>query len=267
MKIGFIGAGNMAGAIIGGMVKGTTAPENIYCADVLAEKTQALAQQHGIRVCETNAALVACCDVVVIAVKPQMVPAVLPKIRAAFSENKLLISIAAGVSIARIAELLGGAKIPIVRVMPNINAFVGEAATALCHNEYATVEQIAFATALFSSIGIVMEVEEGKIALFSGIGGCSPAYAYMFIDALARAGVKHGFPKDMATRIAAQAVLGSAKMVLSGQATPWELVDKVCSPAGTTIAGVYTLEQRAFVGAIMEAVDASMERDLALSQK
>lgn len=270
MNIGFIGSGNMAGAIIGGILnQQLVSPQEVFCADTDPDKRRAYAEKLGITACDSNEALVEACDVVVLAIKPQVIPSALPPLRTVLLDKQpLIISLAAGVSLDTLAGYLN-AKPPlaIVRVMPNINALVGGAVTAVCPNAAASEAQVETVRQIFNAVGTAVDLAEKDIATFSGIAGCSPAYAYLFIDSLARAAVKNGLPKDLATKIAAQAVLGSAKMVLESDEHPWTLIDRVCSPGGTTIAGLYTLEENAFMATVMKGVDASIRRDQEMSQQ
>ena len=186
-------------------------------------------------------------------------PALLEKYAAAL-KVKLVISIAAGKPLSFYEEYLGN-DARIVRVMPNINAVVGEAISAFCAGSTVSDDDKDFVRKLLSSFGKAIELAEDKFSIYSAIGGCSPAFAYMFIDSMARAAVKNGMSKSDALMVSAQAVLGSAKMVLESGVHPWELIDRVCSPGGTTIEGVRALENSAFPAAVEKAVDSSFEKD------
>ena len=262
MQIGFIGAGNMASAILRGMVRsGKFAPDTLFAFDTQGEKTAALAGELGIQAADSAEALLAVCDAVVLAVKPNVFPALLPKLGAAARQrDPLMVSIAAGKTIAFIEDLLGY-DAPVVRVMPNLNATVGEAMSAYCCSGRVTDEHRALVEAMCGAFGEVMALSESAFPLFGVLAGCAPAFSFQFIDALARAGVKHGMPKADALHIAAQTVLGSAKQILESGAHPWELIDRVCSPGGTTIEGVASLQADAFDAAVARAVDAALEKD------
>ena len=262
MKIGFIGAGNMASAILRGMVRsGAFSPETLTAFDTQAEKAAALQKELGIGVSESAEALAGDCDVVVLAVKPNVFPVLLPQIRAALqAHDPLVISIAAGKTIEFIEGLLAY-NAAVIRVMPNINATVGAAMSAYCCNARVTDEQRTLTEKLCGAFGEVMPLSENMFPLFGVLAGCAPAYSYMFIDALARAGVKNGMAKADALHIAAQTVLGSAKQILESDTHPWELIDRVCSPGGTTIEGVASLQADAFDAAIARAVDAALDKD------
>ena len=260
--LGFIGTGNMATAIINGIVSsGFLKGEEIGVFDVIKEKAQQLSGQYGVTVFESADALCMDCDQVVLSVKPNIFGTLLPEIRETVKEKKpLIISIAAGKTLGFIGSLLDE-DTRIVRVMPNINAVVAEAICGYCGNEKATKDDLDFVQKMCSCIGKAIELPEEKFPIFGVIGGCSPAYAYMFIDAMARAAVKNGLPKQQALEISAQAVLGSAKMILESGEHPWELIDKVCSPGGTTIEGVLALQRDGFETAVADAVESAFEKD------
>lgn len=260
--LGFIGTGNMASAIIKGALKsGMLKGNEIAVYDIDKQKTKKLADEYGINVFESENDIAGKCDKVVLSVKPNVFSSLLSKIDAELKENKpLLISIAAGKTTEFIRSCLSyDAKI--VRVMPNINAKVGGAVSAYCGNGNATESDLAFTKNLCESFGISVNISEKLFSVYSAIGGCSPAFAYMFIDALARAAVKNGMPKATALEVASGAVLGSAKMILESDEHPWQLVDQVCSPGGTTIEGVVSLQKDSFEAAVMNAVQAAVDKD------
>ena len=259
---GFIGAGNMASAMISGLVSsGTLKGEDLAVFDICAEKSKKLSEKFGLKVFESADGLAESCDRVVLSVKPNMLAAVISPLRDIIEErNPLVISIAAGKPLSFLEERLHS-SVRLVRVMPNINAAVGEAVSAFCPNKNATEADVAFARAMCESFGTAVALPENMFPLFGVIGGCSPAFAYMFIDAMARAAVKHGMPKAQALEICAQAVLGSAKMILETKEHPMELTDRVCSPGGTTIEGVLSLQKNGFEAAVAAAVDAAVEKD------
>jgi len=261
-KIGFIGTGNMAQAIIRGMIRtGNTTPKNIFCTDICTDKLLAFATETDVTVCGNNNELVGQSDVVVLAVKPYALPAVLGELREAVSKRQpLMVSVAAAVTLEDMSRVLYYGA-PIVRVMPNVNATVGAGMSAVCGGEFAAREQIDYVLDLFTAVGVSTELPERDFPCFSALAGSAPAFAYMFIDSLARGAVRHGLSKDTATKIAAQTVLGSAKMILESNEVPWALVDKVCSPGGMTIEGVAALERGAFVADVMDAMDAAVRRD------
>jgi pyrroline-5-carboxylate reductase len=262
MKLGFIGCGNMASAIISGTVKsGTVAGSDIYAFNPTETKVNMLAEKFGINSCKSGAEVADICDYIVLSVKPNVLAGVLNEIAGNVVGNgKVLISIAAGKSIDFIAENLNSDE-KIVRIMPNINAVVSESCSAYCANSLVSENEKAEVEKLFSAVGTITEIDESMFPLFGVIGGCSPAFVYMFIDALARAGVQHGMKKELALKFAAQSVLGSAKTVLESNEHPFELIDKVCSPGGTTIEGVVSLQADGFESAVHNAVNKAVEKD------
>lgn len=259
---GFIGCGNMASAIIGGMVSsGFMKGEDIAVFDIDKEKTAALSKDCGVKVLQSEKAIALECDIVILAVKPNIFPNLLPKIGEELKKSDpLIISIAAGKSLAFIADLLPYSP-KVVRIMPNINAKVCEAISAFCGNERVTEKDKEFVSEFCNSFGKGAEIKEELFSIYSAIGGCSPAFTYMFIDSMARAAVKNGMTKAQALEVAAQAVLGSAKMILESDSHPWQLVDAVCSPGGTTIEGVASLQSDGFESAVIKAVEASFNKD------
>ncbi|WP_313469855.1 pyrroline-5-carboxylate reductase [Carnobacterium sp.] len=264
MKVGFIGTGNMASAIIKGMIKQNyIKSEDIYVFSRTKEKLMAFAAETKTTACHSNEELIAAVDVVVLAVKPNVITQLLPSLSTAIHQKQsLLVSIAAGTTLQKLADLMGE-KInnSIIRVMPNLNSMIGEGMTAICGNSFTTGSQIQFVLGMFQSIGEVVELEEKDFSPFTAIAGSSPAYAFLFIDSLARGAVKNGMPKELATKIAAQAVLGSAKMVLESGHSPWNLIDQVSSPGGTTVAGIVALEDEKFISTVIKGVDATILKD------
>ena len=262
MKIGFIGCGNMAGAIIDGIIKnGIFEEKDINIFDVFYPACEKLTSKYNVNLCESAKDIVLNSDAVVLAVKPNVIASVLEEINYSLEESStLIISIAAGKTLDFIRNSISHDN-RIIRVMPNINAKVGEAISAYTANSFVTNEDKALCEKIFGGVGQVMYLDEEQFPLFGVIGGCSPAFAYMFIDSLARAGVKNGMKKETALYIAAQSVLGSAKMILESEEHPWELVDRVCSPGGTTIEGVASLQKNGFESAVQNAVNKAIEKD------
>lgn len=260
MNIGFIGCGNMASAIIAG-IKNSENDANIFAYDLYESALKKAVNSFGVTPCDSEKDVAEKADIVILAVKPNVLLEVLKKINYTVEEkNPLLISIAAGKSTAFIREQLTH-DARIIRVMPNINAVVGEAICGYTANETATEKDKFNTEAIFNEVGKVLYLDESIFPLFGVLGGCSPAFAYMFIDALARAGVKNGMKKDVALKVAAQSLYGSAKMIMESDEHPWELIDKVCSPGGTTIEGVTSLQEDGFENAIHNAVDKALEKD------
>ena len=260
--VGFIGCGNMASAIIKGILSsGFLDGNSIGVYDILKEKTADFAKQNGIKYFSDEKELIDSCNTVVLSVKPNVFPTLLASAGEALEKNDpLIISIAAGKTTEEIASYLP--YMPrVIRIMPNINAKVCAAVSAFCGNGRASAEDKEFVRGFCDSFGKGIEIEEKLFSIYSAIGGCSPAFTYMFIDSLARGAVKNGMPKAAALEIAAQAVLGSAKMILESDTHPWQLVDAVCSPGGTTIEGVASLQNDGFEASVIKAVEASYNKD------
>ena len=261
MKKAFIGTGNMASAIIRGIAGNLCKPDDICGFDLSSDKTAALAKELGIRAAESAKDAAIWADVVVLAVKPNDLPALLKDISPELeANNPLIISIAAGKETQYIEELLPY-KPKLVRIMPNINAAVGAAMSAYCSNGNISEADEGFAAALAGAIGKIIKLDEKYFPIFVVIAGSAPAYAYMFIDELARAAVKIGMNKQLALEIAAQTVLGSAKMIAESGRHPYELIDAVSSPAGTTIEGIAALQELGFEHAVNQAVERAYKRD------
>lgn len=262
MKIGFIGCGNMATAIIKGIVESKFLDcKDIFVTDINREKMYSCSKEYNINISDNVEDLIKEVNVVVLSVKPKVFEILLPSIDKFLAKNNpLIISIAAGKSTEFIQSFLTY-DANVIRVMPNINAKVCEAMCAYCCNKNVTKEQKEFTNKIFSSVGKIIELDEQYFPLFGVIAGCAPAFAYMFIDELARAAVKNGMDKKTALEVASQTVYGSAKMILDSNEHPWDLIDKVCSPGGTTIEGVLSLKESGFETAIDKAVDSAVEKD------
>ena len=257
--IGFIGCGNMGGAIARAVCK-TLAPEQVLLANRTRAKAEALAAELGCRTA-TNEEVAACCGWIVLAVKPQMMAGVLEGLRpmlAARKDRFVLCTLAAGLSMARIREMAGGAY-PVLRMMPNTPAAAGSGVIQYC-SEGVTPEEEAEFCRMLSGAGRLAPLDEGLIDAASCVSGCGPAWAYQFIEALADGGVACGLPRAKAQQYAAQMLLGSAKMVLESGQHPGALKDAVCSPGGSTIQGVRLLEERGFRGAVTDAVIAAYDK-------
>ena len=262
MKTGFIGAGNMASAIIEGLCSSAClAPQELAVFDVDNKKAAALGDRYGLAVCGDVLSLAAFADCIVLAVKPNVLQSVLQEIRDLVREKQpLLLTIAAGKPLSFYAETLGF-PVRMIRVMPNINASVLAAVSAYCGSDTASNEDLQFAEKFCASFGTAIALPEKLFPIFGVIGGSAPAYAYLFIDALARAAVQQGMPRAQAQQVAAQMVLGSAKMVLESGVHPQELIDRVCSPGGTTIEGLLALQKDGFEAAVADAVRAAADKD------
>ncbi len=265
--LGFIGAGNMGSAIINGFIKsGKVKADEICVIRKNNDKLKQMAEETGIIPVYDYDELVKKCDIIFLAVKPVMVPAVADNIKNSLKGcNKLLVSMAAGLTTENISSLLGY-DFPIIRIMPNVNANIMQSTTAVCKNAAAKDDDISYIMDLFSAIGSAIPVEENQFSIFSAIAGCSPAYVYMFIDALAKGAVKMGMNKKLALDIAADAVAGSANMLKASGIHPGELTDMVCSPGGTTIEGVCTLDEYKFSASVAKAVENSILKDKSMSK-
>lgn len=254
MKLGFIGTGNMASAIMGGIIKNQIIPANeIIGADVMEAGRKRVNEQFGIQVTADNHEVVKNSDVVILSVKPQFYAEVIAEIKEDVREDQIIITIAPGKTLAWLKEQFGK-NVKIVRTMPNTPALVGEGMTAACPNEFITEEEITYVRTLLESFGRVEIIPERLMDVVVSVSGSSPAYVFMFIEAMADAAVSGGMPRAQAYQFAAQAVLGSAKMVLETGKHPGELKDMVCSPAGTTIEAVRVLEEKGFRSSVIEAM-------------
>ncbi|MBQ8261010.1 MAG: pyrroline-5-carboxylate reductase [Lachnospiraceae bacterium] len=259
MKIGFIGLGNMAGAIIGGLIKkGEFAAADICGADVNAAMAAKRKEEFGITILADNNALVKSADIVVLAVKPQFAGEVIAGIKDD-ADEKLFISIVAGKTLAWYEEQFGK-KVKVVRCMPNTAALVSEAMTAVTPADTVSKEETDTALRILESFGKASVVPEHLMDAVVGVSGSAPAYVFMFLEAMADAAVAMGMPRNQAYEFAGQAVLGSAKLMLETGKHPGELKDMVCSPAGTTIEAVKVLEEKNFRGAVIDAVIAAAEK-------
>lgn len=264
MKIGFIGCGNMAQAMIGGILNaGVTTKENIYGADAYPPTVEKLNNELGIKASTDNKDVASACDIIVLSVKPQFYEDVITEIAPIIQEETLIITIAPGQTIERLNKLFGK-DTKIVRTMPNTPALVGEGMTAMCLNEHVTKEDEDVAKEILNSFGRAETVPEYMMDAVTAISGSSPAYVFMMIEAMADAAVLKGMNRKQAYTFAAQAVYGSAKMVLETGKHPGELKDMVTSPAGTTIEAVKVLEDEGFRSALIKAMEACAEKSASL---
>lgn len=260
MNIGFIGAGNMARAIIGGILeKQVVTSAEVHASDASEIARVKAAEDFGIATFASNEEVAAWADIVVLAVKPFMLETVIDGIADVISPNTTVVSIAAGKTLEWLDQAFG-MELKLVRVMPNTPALVGEGASGICANKHVTEEELQAVITMFRSIGIVEQLSEPMIDVIGAVAGSTPAYVAMFIEALADAAVAEGMPRAQAYKIAAQAVMGSGKLALESGKHPGELKDMVCSPAGTTIEGVQVLEHRGMRAAVMEAIRAAIEK-------
>lgn len=259
MKTGFIGNGNMGTAILGGMLsKGLASPKEVTVADINEAGLEITREKYGVKTTTDNTAAAAA-DLLFLAVKPNVIYKVIDGIKDTVDKNTVIVSIAAGQSIAKLEEAFGK-EIKLVRVMPNTPALVGEAMSGIAVNKNVTAGEKEEVLKIFNSLGRGELIEEYMMDAVTAVSGSSPAYVFMFIEAMADAAVRCGLPRAKAYTFAAQAVLGSAKMVLETGRHPGELKDMVCSPAGTTIDAVAVLEEEGFRSAVMKAMQACAEK-------
>lgn len=267
MKLGFIGCGNMACAMIGGILKGGIAePSQITGSCRTKDGCARASAAVPVAVTTDNAEVVRGADIVFLCVKPQFLDEVLAQIGPLIGE-KLIVSIAAGRSIAYISEKLGNSDLRLIRLMPNTPALVGAGMTAACASEAVTAEDMETVRQICETFGAFEEVPESLFDAVTGVSGSSPAYVFMFIEAMADAAVQGGMPRAKAYKFAAQAVLGSAKMVLDLGMHPGALKDMVTSPAGTTIEAVRVLEEKGLRSAVFEAERACIERSAQMNRE
>jgi len=266
-KIAFLGAGNMAEALIKGLLRAQlTQPENILATGRRKERLDTLARTYPIRVTTDNIAAAQEADILVLSVKPQAMGKLLSQIAPTVDVHKLIISVAAGVPIAALERKLGaGARI--IRTMPNTPALVGTGACAISPGEHATEEDLKTAGALFDAVGITTVVDENLLDAVTGLSGSGPAYIFLVIEALSDAGVKVGLPRYTALKLAAQTVLGSAKLLIETGEHPGHLKDQVTSPGGTAIAGLHTLEAGGLRHTLINAVEAATRRAKELGEQ
>jgi len=260
-KIGFIGSGNMGEALISGLVLSkATQPENIICSDIREEPLTEIRKKYGIRTSTDNMEVVNQSEIIIYATKPQILASVLKETSPGLDASKLIISIAAGVPLAAIAAGLGK-ELRLIRVMPNICAFVKASATAIAAGKHVLPGDIELAKAVFDSVGISVFIKENTLMdAFTGLSGSGPAYIFMIVDAMADAGVKMGLSRKDSLLLSSQTVLGAAKMLLESKEHPGQLKDRVTSPGGTAIAGIHTLEQGGLRTTMINAIEAATNR-------
>ncbi|MDD2438697.1 MAG: pyrroline-5-carboxylate reductase [Methanosarcinaceae archaeon] len=266
-KLGFIGAGKMGSALIRGIVNaGIVEPAQVGASDLYAPALNALKEELGIWISTDNVPLIRNSEILILAVKPQVLGKVLEKIKPEIDSSKLVISIAAGVPIETYEKALSK-DCRIIRVMPNIAATVSEAASGIAPGTKASSEDMEIALELFSAVGTAVKTPEHLMDAVTGLSGSGPAFVFPVIEALADGGVYEGLDRKSALALAAQTVLGAAKMVLETEMHPGELKDMVTSPAGTTIQGVHALEEAGVRAAFMNAVIRASERSKELGEK
>jgi pyrroline-5-carboxylate reductase len=259
-RVGFIGCGNMGSAMLGGLIKSKfLKAENIIVSTKTEESAKKLKEQFGITTTLNSKLVAKEADVIILAIKPFMYQEMINKIKAELSKDKLIITIAAGISINNMEEW-AGENAKIIRTMPNTPALVGQAMSAVCPNKNISEEELNYCIKIFQGFGECVQLEEKDFHAFTALCGSSPAYVFMFIEAMADGAVKLGIPRAKAYRMAAQSVFGSSKMVLETGKHPGELKDAVCSPAGTTIDAVVELEKLGFRNSIIQAIDKCAEK-------
>ncbi len=264
--IAFLGAGNMAGALIRGLLHAKACePSEIFAVDVRPQRLDELAKRHGIRVGRDLAEAAAWADVVVLATKPQVFDRLLPVVGAAIRPDALVVSIAAGVPIDALeGQLPEGTRV--VRTMPNTPALVDAGATAIARGTHASDEDVGLVRRIFDSVGVSVVLDEGLLDAVTGLSGSGPAYIFLIIEALSDAGVKVGLHRESAQLLAAQTVLGSAKLLLETGEHPGRLKDMVTSPGGTAIAGLHTLEAGGLRTTLINAVETAAARSRELGE-
>jgi pyrroline-5-carboxylate reductase len=266
LRIGFLGAGKMASALAGGLTKaGLSSAAQMIASDVSADARGAFGKAVGCRVTSSNVEVAESADVLILAVKPDQISGALKEIAGHVCDRHLIISIAAGITISQLESNLREG-IRVVRVMPNTPALVGASASAFALNESAGPDDAALAQRIFSAVGVAYQVKESLLDAVTGLSGSGPAYVYLMIEALSDGGVAAGLPRDVATKLAAQTMLGAAKMVLETGQHPGALKDMVTSPGGTTIEGVHALEKGGVRAALMNAVRAAADKAKKLGQ-
>ncbi|MDU4750020.1 pyrroline-5-carboxylate reductase [Clostridium butyricum] len=259
-KVGFIGCGNMGSSMVGGLIKsGFLKSEEIIVSTKTEASSKKLRDEFKVATTLDSKTVAKESETIILAIKPNMYKSVVEEIKSELTEDKLIITIAAGISIENMEEWLGD-DLKIIRTMPNTPALVGQAMSAVCPNKNVSEEELKYCINIFESFGECEVLEEKYFDGFIAVAGSSPAYVFMFIEAMADGAVKLGIPRAKAYKMAAQSVLGSAKMVLETGKHPGELKDMVCSPAGTTIDAVVELEKLGFRNSVIQAMDKCAEK-------
>ena len=266
MKVGFIGAGNMASAMIGGILNSKLlSPSNIIASAKTDKTLDSIKEKYEINTTKDSVSLVKECDIVVVGVKPNVYEEVLNEIKYYIGNEKIIVTIAAGVTIKSVEEIIGNDK-KIIRTMPNTPALVNCGMSSLSPNKNICEQDINAVKTIFDSFGKSQIVEESLIDVVIGASGSSPAYAFMFIEAMADCAVSYGMKREMAYEFCAQSLMGAAKMVLETKKHPGELKDMVCSPGGTTIEAVKTLENEGMRSAVIKGMTACIEKSIKMSK-
>ena len=260
MKLGFIGCGNMASAMIGGIIGNKIcSADQIIASDAYAKALEKAKEGLGINVTSDNKEIAQESDIIFLSVKPQYYEAVITEIKNFIQDSQIIVTIAPGKTLSWLSDTFER-QVKLVRCMPNTPALVGEGITGACHNELVTKEELELVCSILSGFGKVEVLPENLMDVVVSVSGSSPAYVFMFIEAMADAAVADGMPRAQAYKFAAQAVLGSAKLVLETGKHPGELKDMVCSPGGTTIEAVSVLEKNGFRSAVIEAMRACVKK-------
>ena len=266
LPLGFIGGGNMAEALIKGLIGGKmTTPGLCRVFDIQPERLDYLQKVYGIQPSREAQPVVKGSRILILAVKPQQIPQALPEVVPYWTPDKLLISIAAGVTLEKLAGYFPDSP-ALIRVMPNTPALVLAGVSALCKNATATVKDLEEAAALFRAVGETVLLDEAYLDVVTGLSGSGPAYVFVILEALADAGVKLGLPRNLAAKLAAHTVYGAGLMACNPERTFGQLKEMVTSPGGTTMAGLYRMEKDGLRGIIMDAVEAATLRSKELQQ-
>jgi pyrroline-5-carboxylate reductase len=259
-KIGIIGTGNMGEALISGLVYSrSSVPENIICSDIRKDKLKLVKEEYGVATTKNNLDVVKASEIVIYAIKPQIIASILRETADCLDMSKIIISIAAGVPLAAIESCLNK-DLRLIRVMPNIATFVKEGAAAIAPGKHALKNDLKVSQAIFNSVGRSVIIEESLMDAITGLSGSGPAYIFLIVDALADAGVKVGLSREDALFLSSQTVLGAAKLLMDTNEHPGRLKDKVTSPGGTAIAGLHTLEEGGLRTTLINAVEAATKR-------
>jgi len=260
LKLAIIGGGNMGEALVAGLLAdGVATPAGLWVTDVAPERIAVLRQRYGVRTGGDNIEAASWAEVIILAVKPQVMDGVLDELKDRLPERTLIISITAGIPLSRIAARLGGVR-KLVRVMPNTPCLVRAGASAVAATPSVSPEERAQAVRLFEAVGKVVVVEERLMDAVTGLSGSGPAYVFQIVEALADGGVKMGLPRETAATLAAQTVFGADKLLVETGEHPATLKDKVASPGGTTIAGLHALEAGGVRSVLIAAVEAATKR-------
>jgi len=265
-KIGFIGCGNMGGAIMGGILQsGLFTADEMIAADAFQAAADGIQAKFGIEAGCDNKAVAGAAEIILLSIKPQFYQSVIEEIRGLITDSQIIVTIAPGWTLARLTDAFAK-PVKLVRCMPNTPALVRTGVTAVCQNDLVSPDELSRVVRVLESFSIVEPLRENLFDAVTALSGSSPAYVYMMIEAMADAAVLGGIPRSQAYRMAAQAVLGSAKMVLETGRHPGDLKDMVCSPAGTTIEAVRVLEERGFRSSLSEAMAACADKSAAMQK-